>query len=207
MRLQEILKENHRADLYHGTSLDNAEKIVASNEMKANTPIHNPSIASSQGNKTVSLSRDIKTAAKLADSDYGSIGVVLVLDGSKLQQNMGKKVKPYDDKSTQWYRDQLARYGQAHTLDANRSPRTQGGGNEKEEAVFGDIKDVNSYIKKIIIFYDPESGGDNKEKIKQRLLKSPLLNNPKVEFANLDAEYARTPRQMQSRLTKNGPVA
>jgi len=204
MRIIEIIKEDYRADLYHGTTLPKAENIVQSNKLVAHTPIHNLSIAS-KDSKTVSLTRDITTAVRLA-GDFSDIKVVFVLDGSKLYQRYGKKIRPYDDTETDSYKQNLRKYGYDDRADSKVRTRIQPGGNEREEAVFGDIDNLDSFIKKIIIFYDPNSGGDDKEKLRQIVSKSPLLNHPKVEFGGLKAQYARSSRQVQSRLSKNHPL-
>lgn len=205
MRIQEIIVENYRADLYHGTTLDKAEKIVASDKLIAQTPVHSPSLSKNNG-KTVSLTRDITTAARLAGG-YGDIKVIFVLDGSKLHQRYGKNIKPYDDTATDWYRNELARYGREDSLSKNKSTRIQGTGNEREEAVFGDIDNLDSYVKKIIVFFDKNAGGDERENLIKRMSQSPLLKHPKAEFGGLKAQYARTPRKMQANISKNNPLA
>ena len=66
MRLFEIIKENNRADLYHGTSLQNAEKIISSDKMIAHSPLHIGNFKE----LTVSFSRNIQSAAKFAGDYY-----------------------------------------------------------------------------------------------------------------------------------------
>jgi len=135
----EYLIESRSADLYHGTSLPKASRVIKDNILAANTPIHSTLVPQQHRgqDKTVSLSRDVQVAinfARASASDNNSLPVVFILDQALLSRDLGKRMRPYDD---------------IDSMD-KVSKRSQGT-SEREEAVFGSIQNINKYIKRIII--------------------------------------------------------
>lgn len=173
--LESLVDEAATADLYHGTSLRGAVQLLKDNLIKANMTTHSASVPSSvKGhNKTVSLTRDIFVAARFAnDKAYVNAdvtGVVFVIDQDRLKRDLGKRVRPYDDTSTDWYRQQAGITGNASLRTTRR--------NELEETVYGDIPNANRYIKHIIV-YQPfnDSEGYKMDVIKQ----SGILDDPRT---------------------------
>lgn len=172
MKISEItnLTEAKTADLYHGTHPVEANKILASNTMKANAPIwtnviQHMRVKPGQENKTVSFSRSLSSARSFASgaaSKLGMSGVIFVIDQGLLSRDVGKRLMPYNDIHS----------GHALKPGEGRNVTT-----EYEEAVVGDINNINKYIKKILIFIDPvRKDLINKEKFPY------LLNDPRVEF-------------------------
>ena len=142
MKITDLL-ESRTADLYHGTDLARLNRIMQDNVLHANTPIHRSDIPQQYKGmtKTVSLARSSTVAtsfARAASADDDSYPVVLVLDQNKLYSKLGKRMRPYDDLPSM--------FGDKHT------PRAKGT-SETEEAVFGTIADINSYIKRIVVHF------------------------------------------------------
>jgi hypothetical protein len=184
MRLYEFtIKENSRADLYHGTSLQNAEKIISGDILIARTPLH----IGNSDQLTVSLSRNIQSAAKFAGdyySSYPTVGVILVIDQGKLKQLVGKRMKPYDDTGTEYYHNQLRRYD----MPTDKvKPLRSIGTTENEEVVMGDIVGINKCIKQIIILNSTD--GDNAHKVASIIKNSSLLNDPRTVIGSLYAKF------------------
>jgi hypothetical protein len=86
MRINEIVNESASADLYHGTSLENAEQILDSNTLYPGDGGHGDEGA-------VSLTRDFGVAKNIA-AWTDPAGVVLVLDQARIRQRT--RLQPYD---------------------------------------------------------------------------------------------------------------
>jgi hypothetical protein len=86
MRINEILNESASADLYHGTSLENAEQILDSNTLHPGDGGHGDEGA-------VSLTRDFGVAQNIA-AWADPAGVILVLDQTRIRQRT--RLQPYD---------------------------------------------------------------------------------------------------------------
>jgi hypothetical protein len=206
MRAHEILNESKSADIYHGTRLPQAEQIIASNTFIARTPIHSDVLPKEvKGNtKTVSFTRDPKQLYKFTTGDFHSeVGVVLVIDQGLLSRDMGKRLQPYNDMETQWYKDQSARYDR-YSTPKTTSARSRNA-TEVEELVFGNIPNANKYIKKILVYmYD---SNDYATKAREdRLAKSPLLNDPRTVIIDGLHYTPRQFRQMYSDDRKNAKI-
>lgn len=170
------LNEARGGYLYHGTTLPRAAKAIGDDVLIARTPTHSRLVASPKhDNKAVSFSRSLYKAKEFAQSDDRDVpGVILVVDQAKLQQLVGGRLQAYDDTNTEWYRDQLKRYGNEFGSDP-RSGRSAGR-TEAEEVVFGDIQRINQAIVKIIVLI---SSYDEDEQLAQ-FNKSPLAGDPRV---------------------------
>lgn len=181
MKIQELLEavvvEAATANLYHGTTLRGALTILQSNRFKAYTPTHSDRIATSvKGNEnTVSLTRDINVAKRFANDrktmGVDSAGVVFVLDQEQLKRDFGKRLRPYDDTSTVWYRQQAGISGNDSLRPTDRT--------EIEEVIYGDIPNANKYIKRIIVL--PPSGRYADSDM-TALTKSGILSDPRTVF-------------------------
>lgn len=177
MRIREIfeqrLVEQQLADLYHGTSLMGAQKILNTNVIKANMPVHSdlvPAQVKGQG-KTVSLTRNLNIARKFAkDKQYvrgDHAAVIFVIDQDRLKQDLGKRVRPYDDTSTDWFRKQA-------DITSTRSLRPTYRA-ELEEVVYGDIDNASRYIKHIVVMAKDQ---EHVDQIKQQQ----MLVDPRVVY-------------------------
>jgi hypothetical protein len=142
----QFLLESRSADLYTGTSLVNANKILQDNILIARTPIHSTKIPQQykQYTKTVSLTRNVQVAINFARANGASnetLPVVFVLDQDKLYRAVGKRMRPYDDLDSM----------EIQQRDPNTPSSRSRGHNEREEVVFGDIPNISNYIKRIIV--------------------------------------------------------
>lgn len=194
MKIYEIiLTESARADLYHGTSLASAEHILKTGVIRANMPIHATAIPSTVkgADKTISLTRDINVAEKFATDkkyDAGSMAhVVFVFDQDKLMQ-LGKRVQPYDDTSTKWYSDQLARY------DNPIKPKPR---SEVEEVIFGDLHHAMRYVKQIVLFMPFD------EDYHERILNTAVAKHPLTVVHYQSDDWINTPRQQIDAINKS----
>ena len=141
MRVYELF-ESRSADLFHGTNMPALIKMLHDNTLVARAPIHNELIPREfKGHRrTVSLTRDSSMATNFARSKAGgeeginSIPVIIILDQDKLYRALGRRMRPYNDLESL---DGVASRGQV--------------GSESEEVVFGNITNINSYIKKIVV--------------------------------------------------------
>ena len=141
MRVYELF-ESRSADLFHGTNMPALIKMLHDNTLVARAPIHNELIPREfKGHRrTVSLTRDSGMATNFARSKAGgeeginSIPVIIILDQDKLYRALGRRMRPYNDLESL---DGVASRGQV--------------GSESEEVVFGNITNINSYIKKIVV--------------------------------------------------------
>ncbi len=178
MLLYELICESRSADLYHGTTLDNLNRLLQDNVLIARTPIHSTKIPQNfnQHTKTVSLTRNPSVATNFArassvNGDITGTPVVLVLDQNKLHQTLGKRIRPYDDL------DSLDKtYG-----DQNKAGSRAAGNNESEEVVFGNINNINSFIKNIII-HSPVK--PSKEELVAFNKYKKILSDPRVVVAD-----------------------
>ena len=156
MRINEILTEAKSADLYHGSAISNAERILASNKLIANLPAGQLGIDSfkyrtrdpssnrykqTATDLTCSFSRNISVAVEFACPKRSKglgrhPGVIFVIDQGILQRDMGKRMKPFD-------------------YFAGFDELNQHSRSEAEETVFGDITNFSKYIKEIIILNAP----------------------------------------------------
>lgn len=182
--LEHILDEAATANLYHGTSLNGALEILQSDLIKANMPVHSnqiPKTVKGQS-RTVSLTRDLYTANKFARdaaSRRGITGVIFVIDQDKLKRDLGRKVRPYDDTSTDWYRQQAR-------VDHKKSLRPTFRA-EFEEVVYGNIPNANRYIKNIIIL---PPGDDNNQQTIDQIKNTGILDDPRTVFDIEPRDYA-----------------
>lgn len=173
--LESVFVEAATADLYHGTSLRGALNILRDNVIKANMPIHSTKVPDTvKGhNRTVSLTRSIDVAMRFADDKRSNwadaASVVFVIDQDRLKQSLGRRVRPYDDTSTDWFRKQIG-------VDHDQSLRTTYR-NEIEEVVYGDIANANQYIKKIIVV---QPSRDDSGTSMLAIEKSGILDHPKA---------------------------
>lgn len=199
--LESVFVEAATADLYHGTSLYSATQVLQSNVLKAITPIHSTQVPSSvKGHdKTVSLTRDINVAKRFAnDRQYiraDATGVIFVMDQEKLKQDLGRRVRPYDDTSSDLYRQRAQITGNKSLRPTHRT--------ETEEVIYGDIPNVNKYIKQIIVL--PPSG-DHTDYNMTRIQQSGILDDPRTIFKSDPTEYQnwkkdRAPKHYLNRLT------
>ena len=88
MKINEIITESKSADLYHGTSLDNALAILESNTMEPGDSSHGDEGA-------VSFTRSFGEAwnfAQWADP----LGVIFIFNQAALAQTLGRKLQPFD---------------------------------------------------------------------------------------------------------------
>jgi hypothetical protein len=178
MRLQELF-ESRSADLYHGTTVEKLNRLLQDNVLMANVPIHNTNIPQQykQYKKTVSLSRNPTVATNFArstsfgDNGVDGIPVVLVLDQDKLHRALGKRMRPYNDMQSL-----DATYGDEDKV----SPRSRGTV-EDEEAIFGNINNINSFIKKIIV-HMPKNA--HKETVAEFSRYKDILNDPRTVVAD-----------------------
>lgn len=189
MRLFELISPSSRADLYAGTTIEGAEKIVSSNKMIAVTPIHSKDIPE-YNKKAVSLTRNKRVAEKLAGGTYNywyEIPVVLVFDGESLKRDLGKRMRPYDDTNTELFRAHAGRW--ENPLRSSVSGRSQGR-TEAEEAIIGNIDNVNKYLKSIIIYHKRGSGHfDMIDRIQKLVDNSPLLKDPRTIVTDKGRAY------------------
>lgn len=188
MRFNEIVElfENARADLYHGTLLVYAEKIIAANTMHAKMPIRSKDIpAEVKGQtKTVSFSR-----SKAAAEDYskntmdhpGMVSTVLVFDQDRLKQMVGNRLRPYDDIPTPAYAASYAAANRGAAVPKRRYRK------DAEEVVFGDIVGINKCIKKIIII--PTGSARDIRQNNAAILRSPLLKDPRTVIQYFDDDF------------------
>jgi len=179
MKISEILVESKSSDLYHGTNLYNAEKIVSSDTFTANRPINTDKIpkAVAGHNRTVSFTRDPAITAKFMHGDFGTdVGVVFVIDQGLLSRDLGKRLQPYSDVDTEVYRAQAERWGNEPKADTSSRSR---GTTESEEVVFGNLTNANKYIKKIILI-TWDSKDANADRRAHQIRNSPLLNDPRA---------------------------
>jgi hypothetical protein len=151
MKIYEILNGSNRADIYHGTSIDNAMEILSSNMFYASTK--------STSEAQVSFSRVLGQAVRFA-SWIDPAGVVFVIDQEQLKNQVGRKMQPLD-----------------HTGGDGR----EYGAEDKEEAVYTDIKNASSLIKKILVFARDDLDTDRYALI---------LNDPRTKILqHSDYEY------------------
>ena len=140
MLISQILREERASPLFHGTSLQAAEKILASDTIHA-TQRTASAVASKSGQSQfpaiVSLSRAIAVSAAFssrkmsqADQKRGVNAVVFAIDEARLYRDLGKRIRPYSDDPT-----------------TSRSKFT-----EAEEMVVGDITNIDKYITDIYVF-------------------------------------------------------
>jgi hypothetical protein len=85
---KQALAESKSADLYHGTTLDNAVDILDSDTLFRGDSSH-----SDEG--AVSFTRNFGEAWNFA-SWTDPLGVIFVLDQARLSQALGRKLKPFD---------------------------------------------------------------------------------------------------------------
>jgi hypothetical protein len=136
----DILVEKREAPLYHGTTLSKIPFILLKNMLRSSHVGPNQT-----GEKAVSLTRNYDFADKWG-KEGGTVGCVLQLDQSKLTHNY--KLKPYNHWGS----------GIFHSMDTKRSRfhdfedrSINGGANEYEEQVIGDINNLSRYLVKIFL--------------------------------------------------------
>jgi hypothetical protein len=159
------LLEAKVAPLYHGTTADSAEKILATNNLTARAEIEPNALrymrGARTGDKSVSFSRSISAARAFASGAprrTGISGVVFVIDQALLSRDIGRRLNPYND------------------LTASSSTASRGAGStEYEETVVGDVRNFNKYVSKIIVFVHPQY----KDMLDPEMFPT-LLNNPKT---------------------------
>ena len=205
------INETRMGNLYHGTDLYKAQEILKSDTLVARMPIHTTDIpAKFKGEtKTVSFSRSLTVAKKFASSDYPQFpGVIFVIDQAALHRKVGRRLQPYSDVDTPWHRQQMARWGDpfGHSSQSGRSVDKT----EAEEIVFGDIKGINSLIKKIYVML---SSGDNLDMQMETFRNSSLAHDPRVilsdgfhhaKYPDLQNPYWIKSRAMTAREIERG---
>jgi hypothetical protein len=138
--LEQSLTEAREADLYHGTTILAAERILKRNMFKADAAVepHVQHLLKKHSGtaKTVSFSRNFAIAQGFTASvgDNRVQGVIFVIDQDSLYRDLGRRIVPYND---------LAVFSAT-------TKKT-----ENEEAVFGNIEDADQYIKEIIVLVSP----------------------------------------------------
>ena len=86
MKIKEILHENFIHDVYHGTTIEHAEKILNDNIIEEGT----------------SFSRVFGISLSFAFKDTVNIGVVFTFDHSKIRTILGKIIRPDDVTGTEY---------------------------------------------------------------------------------------------------------
>ena len=165
MKITEIITESKSADLYHGTGIEQAEEILTDDAFYLSTE--------SSTESQVSLSRTFNIAWQFAQYGDGGAGVIFIIDHDKLSRHVGKKQKPFDYMG---YMD------------------GEGGGEEFEEAVFVDIKNASSLIKKIVVLEHGTISPESYPKV--------LLDPRTVVLPQNDIEHIVSGRQFYRYLQK-----
>jgi hypothetical protein len=135
MLVSEILVEYREADLYHGTSFENAENILRTNTIYASRRMHLGTSMTAADKKIVSFSRSFGVAARFAhftSQAYSSdelTGVVFVLDQAAVHRDYGRKLQAYND----------LQYTSRKSVS------------EAEEALVGNLTNLQQYLKKIYL--------------------------------------------------------
>lgn len=187
--------ESRGGYLFRGMTLPRAAATISTNKMVARITTHSPLVKDKRfDDKTNSFSRSFMVANQFSQGDDYSIpGVVLVIDQRKLHQLVGNRLQPYDDTNTEWYRDQMRKYGNAFGDD----PRTGRsiGKTEAEEIVFGDIAGINSAIHRAIVLISPYNEHEHIKRFNQ----SSLKDFPRVELwdSSTLAKYEPTNGQVR----------
>lgn len=169
------LFESRGADLYHGTNLSKLNRIIQDNVMTGQSWIHSDVLPTKfRGHhKTVSFSRDSNMATNFARSKAGGetgldgIPVMVVIDQEKLYRLVGRRLQPYNDLS----------------LTATGTERSKAG-SESEEVVYGNISNINSVIKKIVV-HMPKNSSKNMLEVLAKC--KVVFNDPRtvvVDFLN-----------------------
>lgn len=146
MKVDTVLRlvESKSAPLYHGTTVENAETILAANRLVANSEINQDALPYIRGVRagdlSVSFSRSLSAARAFASGvprKTGISGVVFVINQELLSQDIGKRLNPYND------------------LTSNKGAKRLPNVTEYEETVVGDVTNFTKYITKIIVFAHP----------------------------------------------------
>lgn len=153
MRAHEFLKESITADLYHGTGIDQAERIVKSNAMYSNIDGK-----SHKNEPTISFTRDFGTAMQFSDgAEDDKVSVILVFDWNKLKMKAGKRLQPgemmYGWPGNDFGGDEAENFTDTADAIANKysQPMTEDK-TEFEEVLWSNtLPNVDNYLKQIII--------------------------------------------------------
>lgn len=166
MRIHEILTESRSADLYHGTNLAAAQEIMQDNVMHATT--QKQDLRNIDQGEGVSFTRDFSIARRFGQYQGSRTDppVVFVIDQLKLYQSVGKRMQAYAYPPEWGGEDD----------EPQASYRSQSDG-EAEENVMGDIKNISSFIKQIIIFLPT---GFTKKDLYTYFDKDILLTDPRT---------------------------
>ena len=167
MRFQELLTESRSADLYHGTDLEAAQEIMRSNVMTAKT--QKLDLQNRKQGAGVSFTRDFDVARNFGkiQGSNSNPPVIFVIDQSKLYRAVGKRMQPYAYPPD---------WGGEDDDDLEPSYRSQSS-SESEENVLGDINNISSFIKQIIIFLP---AGFTKKDLYYYFEKDALLTDPRT---------------------------
>jgi hypothetical protein len=146
IKLLDILKEAKQVGpLYHWTSFDSLIKILKSNELKANiTGDYNSIDFRTKSNSSTSIKPHVsftRSKGKTSGNDHiYTLPCALEIDGDKLSNNY--KIFPYS--MTDNPKIKAGQY-----IDPNEEEDTYQA--EYEERINSDIKNLNNYIKAIIL--------------------------------------------------------
>lgn len=156
----QYLIEFRSAPLYHGTSITNAYSIISDNTIEGQ---YVGWLGIKEG---VSLTRNLNVAKSFAYDSFGGgrsvdNAVIFELNQAKLTQNY--KIIPYNYWSSR-----------TRTTEKSGKEELHSGAkfNEYEELVSGNIKNIDRYIEKIIVFVKPGVP----------LSGNSLLNHPKLWY-------------------------
>lgn len=182
MKLVDLLTESKSADLYHGTTAPNAERILTTNTLKANAPVYpnmkqyirGPGRYKNGAYQTVSFSRSMSAARSFAEGAprrTGIEGVVFVIDQQRLWQTVGRRMTSYSD------------------LHGGDPATTKKSSTEYEETVLGDITNFGKFIKHIYVYVSPQY----KDMVNAQQFPS-LLSHPKTQLV-INKNVKNTNRQ------------
>jgi hypothetical protein len=178
LNFKSYLEEGRDAPLYHATEYGSIISILQSNTIKGNTE-QTPEFKSKKKYVKdkwgtiygISLTRNIRFAHEWLNGLMGS-GAILELDQRKLAQNY--KIIAYNFHSYDGARQGNHELGLGHDSDhGDMHPY-----NQSEEFIVGSVKNVDKYLKKIIVI-------DDKWKKNETLKNHPLIWDLKIKrFVN-----------------------
>lgn len=185
MKIKELLIESRSADIYHGTDLESADDIIRSNVMIARTDRQDPQ--GDSAGPAVSFTRDFSIAQQFGRENGSRINpaVIFVIDQEKLHRTVGKRMQPYA-------------YPVYYDDDEIRPSARSSGEGEAEENVLGNIDNIKSFIKKIIVFMPR---GFTKRDLYSYYDKDALLSDPRTIIVRL-YNKAVSGRQFQDIISK-----
>lgn len=132
LSFKSFLTEARMSPLYHATSAIDAKSIINDNLLRGSS--YNELI----GDKALSLTRNFKFAEMWLHETMSKPGVIFELDQQKLTHNY--KLVPFN---------YFARYNGSARLKSNKSGFVFD--NQYEESIQGRIKNLDRYLKKIMV--------------------------------------------------------